>query len=75
MKEIPQAEILRWARPRTQPAAVVRFLRSIGIKAEKKPNGEILVFEEWVTQAGLPEAAKHEPEWAPDFSKLSKICQ
>lgn len=45
-------EILELTKPLIQPAAQVRFLRRIGIRAERRPDGSVLVLHEWL--AGRP---------------------
>lgn len=41
-------EIAEITKPLKQPAAQVKYLRSIGIKAERRPDGSVLVLREWL---------------------------
>lgn len=50
MPALPDAKIMEIARPLKQPAAIIRYLRSLGIRAEKRPDGSVLVLEEWLHQ-------------------------
>lgn len=60
------AEIATLAPGLTQPAAIVRELRRLGIRAELRRDGSVLVLRAWLTQdcrraqhAGEQEPALH----------------
>lgn len=44
------AEVSELCEGITQPAAQIRFLRSIGIRAERSRLGTVIVLREWLTQ-------------------------
>lgn len=49
MAALPDAKVLEMAEGLTQPAAIVRYFRkTLKIRAERKPNGKVLVLEEWL---------------------------
>jgi hypothetical protein len=43
-------EILAITRPVTQAAAQIRHLKRMGIRAERRPDGSVLVMPEWVAK-------------------------
>lgn len=46
-------EVYDITKPLKQPAAQVRYLRKIGIRAERRPDGTVLVLRVWLaTPAG-----------------------
>ena len=52
-------EIFDLVRPRTRPAAQLRHLRRMGIRAERRPDGSILVLHAWLAER--PESAAQSP--------------
>lgn len=50
MAALPDDKIMDIARPLKQPAAIIRYFRGLGIRAEKRPDGSVLVLEEWLHQ-------------------------
>ena len=63
-----EREIADICRPRTQGAAQIRFLRSIGIKVERRADGTPLVWRADVERArasgaGSTFPASNEPAW------------
>lgn len=61
MSALEQSEIDRMTHPLKQPAAQARFLRSIGIRVERRPDGSCLVLREWLAQQAT-ESAKSRPK-------------
>jgi hypothetical protein len=66
---LTDAEIADICRPRKQGAAQLRYLRSLGIKAERRGDGTPLVWRRDVEQRAEPPAgsatvgASNEPNW------------
>jgi hypothetical protein len=50
MAALPDDKIMDIARPLKQPAAIIRYFRGLGIRAERRPDGSVLVLEEWLQQ-------------------------
>lgn len=66
------AEILELTRPLTRPHAQLRHLRRMGIRAERRPDGSVLVLRAWL--ADRPESAaqsKSRPRLKSDDQKVS----
>ena len=67
---LTDAEILDICRPRTQGAAQIRYLRSLGLKVERRADGTPLVWRHDVERsrqaAGptLAAPASNEPAWS-----------
>jgi len=59
---LTQEEIFELTRPLKQPAAQIKYLRSIGIRAERRPNGQVLVLREWLAPAAESGAESAEPQ-------------
>lgn len=49
------AEILELTKPLTRPAAQLRHLRRMGIRAARRPDGSVLVLRAWLAER--PESA------------------
>ena len=47
---LTQEAIAKMTHPLTQPAAQIRYLRKIGIRAERRPDGKVLVLWAWLAQ-------------------------
>lgn len=65
---LTDAEIADICRPRTQGAAQIRYLRSLGLKVERRADGTPLVWRADVERRGAPAtaplpAASNEPAW------------
>jgi hypothetical protein len=65
---LTDSEIAEICRPRRQGAAQIRFLRSIGIKAERRADGTPLVWRVDVERArasaeGATLPASNQPSW------------
>jgi hypothetical protein len=59
MAALDQQEILKIAKGLKQPAAIIRYFRNeLHIRAERAPDGSVLVLEEWLRDT----AASNEPE-------------
>jgi hypothetical protein len=58
-------EIYDIARPLTQPAAQLRYLRRIGIRAERRPDGSPLVLRAWLS-APSEKGVRSRPTLASD---------
>lgn len=67
MKEpyLSEPEIANMTRPLTQPAAQVRHLRSLGIRAERRPDGTVLVMRAWLAPSANDDA-KSKPRLKSD---------
>ena len=61
-------EIAGMTRPLTQAAAQMRYLRKIGIRAERRPDGSVLVMREWLV-VRMPSEPKRRPELQPVIEK------
>lgn len=65
---LTDAEIADICRPRTQGAAQIRYLRSLGLKVERRADGTPLVWRADVERRSGPAAAplptaSNEPAW------------
>jgi hypothetical protein len=55
MPALPDAQIREIARPLKQPAAILRYFRDVlHIRAERRPDGSVLVLEEWLIHNDRP---------------------
>lgn len=67
---LTDAEIAEICRPRTQGAAQIRYLRSLGLKVERRADGTPLVWRSDIERRGaaatapLLPAASNEPAWS-----------
>jgi len=58
MAALSDDKIMAIARPLKQPAAIIRYFRGLGIRAERRPDGSVLVLEEWLQQNIEPSRPK-----------------
>lgn len=66
---LTDAEIADICRPRTQGAAQIRYLRSLGLKVERRADGTPLVWRADVERRSAPAgaalpSASNEPVWS-----------
>ena len=59
------AEIADMTRPLTQPAAQQRRLRAMGIRAERRPDGTVLVMRAWLADSAN-DSAQSKPRLKSD---------
>lgn len=64
LPDLTDVEIRRICEPLTQPAAQVRYLRSLGLVVARKPNGRPLVNRKHYDDVrGSPRRTADEPAW------------
>lgn len=64
-EDLDPAEVNRIAHPLRQAAAQLRYLRSIGIRAERRPDGTVLVLRSWLA-ANDAKGAESKPRLQSD---------